>query len=463
MRWTARAASLAVSISIAITSIPAMAGEVSAQTLPDARTASPATLTLQQAVSEALDSYPTVRAAQAVSEAAQASLGQSKAARWPDLNVGGLTTRFEEPMIVTPIHAFTPGQTPDFDRTLIQAGGTLNFVLLDGGARRARIETAGGEASGAAADLGTQTQALVATVAATYLDVLTGEEVLAAHDHRITAFESELRRVRQRLDVGRAAQLEVLRVEAALASARSDRVSVAASLDLADRELARLIGAPRTGDERRALAPLRLVEAALPSRDALLARAYAANPALEAARRRQDAAQARVSIERSIRWPRVELNANLVDRGGLTASHTTEWAATAQVAVPLFTGGRIGRGIARSEAEARVAGERTRLAATEIERAVDRAVSLIEETDARARSLETAAARSEEVVRIESLRLETETGTQTDYLDAQAGLLAAQADLAAVRHARILARIELARALGELTPEWLAQTVGAER
>lgn len=58
------------------------------------------------------------------------------------------------------------------------------------------------------------------------------------------------------------------------------------------------------------------------------------------------------------------------------------------------------------------------------------------------------------VARTERLRLEVGTGTQTDYLAAEADLLVARADLAQVGHSVIVARAELARITGELDLSW---------
>ena len=78
---------------------------------------------------------------------------------------------------------------------------------------------------------------------------------------------------------------------------------------------------------------------------------------------------------------------------------------------------------------------------------------------ARIAALQSAVEQSAEVARIERLALEVGSGTQSDYLDAEANLLRARADLIEARHAEISARVELARVLGELSPEWLARTV----
>jgi outer membrane protein TolC len=65
----------------------------------------------------------------------------------------------------------------------------------------------------------------------------------------------------------------------------------------------------------------------------------------------------------------------------------------------------------------------------------------------------------EEVVRIQKLLLETGQGTQTDYLDAEADLLAARASLSQARLGEVEARADLARAAGQLTPAWIEENV----
>jgi outer membrane protein TolC len=84
----------------------------------------------------------------------------------------------------------------------------------------------------------------------------------------------------------------------------------------------------------------------------------------------------------------------------------------------------------------------------QVEEAIDRALSGIREARARVESLVIAVARAEEVARIEQLLLETGSGTQTDFLSAEADLLAIRADLVDARHAEIAARVDLARVTG---------------
>ena len=103
-----------------------------------------------------------------------------------------------------------------------------------------------------------------------------------------------------------------------------------------------------------------------------------------------------------------------------------------------------------------------RLAELDAAARVDRAWSAMEESRARTASLSTAVAGFSEVARVEKLRLDTGTGTQTDYLKAEADLLNTRADLAGARYGLLTARVTLALATGQLSPAWLAANLEIE-
>ena len=60
------------------------------------------------------------------------------------------------------------------------------------------------------------------------------------------------------------------------------------------------------------------------------------------------------------------------------------------------------------------------------------------------------------VARVEQLLLEVGTGTQVDYLAAEAELAATRAAVVEARTLALVAEVELARATGALTPAWIA-------
>ena len=420
------------------------------------------TLTLPEAVERALSRFPAVEAARARQQEAEEALGEARASRRPRGRVTGSATQYQEPMVVTPIHGFGPGLFPEFDETLGQATFTVSYTLLDNGGIDAQVRSAGSQLEGAGAAVGSAEQLLARRVAAAYLMVLGQSQVLAAHDRRLVALQAELSRVQQRFDVGRAAKVEILRAEAALANAEAERVRLSSAVDNSERELARLLEAPV--DETRAarLAPVQVGPATPPSREELVAAGIQASPAVAQARSQVTTAEAGIALARSILRPDLRAVGNYNEWTSSQGDFTGEWNVGLQLTVPLFDGGVARRRIARAEAGAAAAREQVRLAEVQVREDVDRAAAAAEEAEARIASLTKAEERFAEVVRVQKLMLDEGAGTQTDYLNAEADLLAARASLAEARHAAALARSDLARAAGLLTPEWLRENLTAE-
>ena len=416
-------------------------------------------LSLPAAAARALARYPLVAAAAAAEQEARAAAGEAAAARLPQARAVGSALLYQKDIVVTPIHGFGEGVTPPFDDLLFQGGLNLSYLVFDGGARHERILGAEAQAEASRAVRDIVAQAVVNRVVSSYVEILGQQEVLAAHDRRIVSLASEQERVRRLLEVGRAADIDQLRVDAAFANAEADRTRVAVVLERAERDLAALVGG--TVDETRAgrLFPLVAPSSPLPSRDELLGQALRTSPAVEAARRLIAAADAAVGVAKSARWPEARLAGNLLTFGGGSTSFESEWNAGVQVSVPLFDGGATGKAIARTQASHEAARQRLRQAELDVATEIDRALAAIHDAQARARSLTTAVARLDEVVRIQKLLLETGQGTQTDYLDAEADLLATRSELTRARLGEADARAGLARAAGQLTPQWLEENL----
>ncbi|HSF19645.1 MAG TPA: TolC family protein [Vicinamibacteria bacterium] len=412
-------------------------------------------LTLLEAAERALSYYPSVAVSVARRESAFEAAREAEAERFPAVSVGASATQYQEPMIVHPLHALTPGQIPPFDQTLFQVSGQFSYTLFDGGARSSRIEATRAEERASEELVGEAGQSLLRLVIGAYLRALGLAQAIEAHNHSITALESELSRVRQLFDVGRAAQIEILRAEAAIAHAEAERIAVASSLDRAERDLARLTGAAVERTRALDLVPVSMVESQPPPRSELRDRALAATPALRAARQRLDAAGASVLAARSARLPDIMLNGSYVDYASASGVNQLEWSLGLRVTYALFTGGAISGRIARAGAEERRAAEEVRLVESQVEQDLDIALSGLDEARARVLSLTTAVRRFEEVVRIERLRLATGVGIQTDYFQSEADHLGARADLIRAEYEVIFAWTELSRATGQLDLDWI--------
>jgi outer membrane protein len=418
--------------------------------------APPAGLTLPAAVERALERFPSVAAARAQQRQAQEGLAATEGARGPRGVINGSAIQYEKPVAVTPIHGFSPGQLPDFDRTILQGQFSTSYTLWDGGATGARIAVASSQVNGAEAALGAAEQDLAERVAAAYLTALGKARTLAAYDQRLAALEAELARARRLLDAGKAPQVEVIRAEANLANARSQRVSLAAALDNAERDLARLLDVPVEETRAARLAPAGLKDPATPDREALARAAIERSPAVAQARARLAMAEADVTLAESALRPELRAVANLNDWASSRGNAATEWNAGFQVTVPLFDGGTVRHRIAQAQAGRAAAAEQVRLAEAQVREAIDRAAAAAEEAQGRIESLARAADRYAEVARVQKLLLDNGAGTQTDYLAAEADLLTARASLAEGEQAVVLTRVDLARAAGRLTLDWLS-------
>lgn len=414
---------------------------------------------LSEAVSRALEHFPEVATAHARRDVARHELGEAKAPWFPSLELQASGVRYQEPMPVTPIHGLSPGNIPAFDDVLLQGSLAAEWLLFDGGGRGARIDQRRSLFRATDADAAEREQSVIRRTVAGYLDVLGTARTLAAHDRLLAALESEERRVVQLHEVGRAAQVELLRVRAKFAAARAERVQLAVALDVAERDLARLTGAALDSTRAGRLTAVALADTALRPREALLESALGANSRVRGAERRAEAAASAHDASRARRWPTLRLIGNLMGYGDSDAEMESEWNAGVRLSLPIFTGGATSSRIGQSQFARAAAEADLRSARLALEQELDTALAAVQEARALAESLELAVAQFTEVARIERLLLESEAGTQTDYLEAEAELLSAEAKLVDARYAEIGARVELARVTGELDVAWVGGTL----
>ncbi|HVO35222.1 MAG TPA: TolC family protein [Gemmatimonadales bacterium] len=415
-------------------------------------------LSLADAVRRALVSQPGVAAARDNQAAAAASVGEARAPLFPRLAVGFSATQYKIGNLVYPLSGISFTNLPLFNSTLSQASLSLGYTLFDFGGRTSQLRLAQAQERKADAALDAASAALVSRVANAYLRVLTTQGVLQAQEQELAALEAESRRIAQVEAQGKAAHVEVLQLAAQASRARADEVGTRAQLDVAERDLAQLVALP-VETVRAELGPVQLADTAVADRAALVATAEQNSPDVAQARRSAEAAAAGAGVARATLLPQLQLTAAYVENGHTFTGYRPWWNAGLQLSYPIFTGGSRGSAIKRTEADARAAGEQLRAAQQAAELSVDGALATVTAARATVDALVTAVAQSAEVERIRLLSVQVGSGTETDYLDAEATLLSNRAALVQARHAEIAARIELARVTGVLTPEWLTRMV----
>jgi adhesin transport system outer membrane protein len=414
-------------------------------------------LTLGEAVDSALASHPSLGAANARIEGAEATRSAARAAYLPAVAGTAGLTRFREPMVVAPLHGFDPTNPPAFDETLIQGQLGLEYLVFDGGARGARVRGAESARDAQTLMRDATAQDLIRMVTTAYTAVLGSREILVAARAQMDALSAESDRAQQRLREGTAARVEVLRAEAALGDARAQLATAEARVGLAERNLARLMGVEPSAMEGRALADVD------PRAGFVATGVVDTTPRVQAAARAVDAAQARLDQERAGRFPSIKAAAGLQNFGSGQGEYVTEWQAGVKLSWPLFTGGARSAAIHRADADRRVAEEELAQARLATASEKDAADAALREASARAEALAASVAQWEEVARVEVLSLENGAGVQQDYLRAQAALFQARAGRARARFDMILALVDQARAQGILDREWMATALEMAR
>jgi outer membrane protein TolC len=411
------------------------------------------TITLAAAAARALAVHPAMAAADAAVATAEARRREARSPWFPQLTTQSSISRFQEPMVVRPIHALDPAHLA-FDRTLIQSDLRLSYTLFDGGARLARGRAAGAAVAGSAAGRDAATGDLLADVARRYLAAQTAGETLDAQREGVRALSAERDRVAQLVQQGAGAPVELYRVEAALAQARAELTQAAETLDVTRRALARTLDLPTVTVAE--VQPVALTPSDTADRAGLLARVTAQNPELtQAAQAREQARQLRRQAKAA--WfPRLDAFGAVNAYGDGSWDFTTEWQVGARVFYSLFAGGQRSATVAQATAAEDAADARYRAAQETIADALDQALASLVQADARVVALEATSRYAAEVARIERLSLDAGAGTEVEYLRAEADLRHARAQRAEARSARMFAHIELARLAGDLTADWLA-------
>lgn len=418
------------------------------------------TMPLDRAVRLALQTYPSVAAAEARAEGVEAQQGVARSQWFPSLGVSASGTRFQDSMLVAPLHGLDFTVLPEFDRTLYRGNVDLTWTLFEGGGRSARVRGAEARYGSAAARAQGARQDLVARVVNVYTGLLTLRTARDAQRARLVALRAELDRVDRLLAQGRAAEVERYRAEASIARAEADVAELEAGLLARTHELGRLVGYPDG-----ALHPDMLLPVALATADPGPTAWYGESPGdsvppeILAAQSAVRAAEADHNEASSDWFPRLYVAGGLRSYGGGSVDFTTEWQASVGLEYPVFSGfARSHRVQAASAAEV-AAREELRTTELAVADRFDRALEAVRGAAAAAAALSTAERHLVEVVRIERLSLDEGAGVQTDYLRAEAELAETRAARARAINLHIAARAELARARGALTSGWIDSNV----
>jgi len=283
------------SASVLIGAAMALWGAASAQPLPSHHEAVPAAradpaapLTLDQALELALDNNYSLSSARYAADSSEGVVLQARTRPNPVLGI----------------------EVEDTSRKATRNTTTTLSVPIElGGKRDARIATAKltrdrarREAEQIRADVRSQ-------AVAAFFEVLAAQEQVALSTQTVDVARDAYRIADKRVEAGKAPPLDADRARVELADAELERAQAVSALEVARRDLSVLWGNPSPqftkAEGRIAMPPDR------PDLDELVA-ALERSPSIQAARLEADRSRAQIEVERSKRYPDVEVSAGVI-------------------------------------------------------------------------------------------------------------------------------------------------------
>lgn len=406
-------------------------------------------LPLWQAMERASQSNPAIRSQQI--ELDRQSLEQeiARAQHLPKVDLNAGYSRYAYPTLVTPIRQ--AGVFPPMDKDITSIGLAMSLPLYSGGKLVAGEALAAHNREAAAQALRASGQDLLFNVVATYTKALHFRQLDHVLESRIKSLQQEEKNIAQRIEQGRAARLELIRLQTQLSQARHDRLAVRQAEKDALSLLTSMLG---ESGSPPVLAELGPTSPALPaSIEEAMNKARQQRPGILKLQAMGKAAQEKTAIARGDQLPQVNLVAKAQETAGGNTGGYDDWQLGIQLTFPVFDGAIRKNRVEQATMEQRqnqmlLEDARNRLSA-EVEQAFGGL------TEARSR-LEVAAQgeiEAREALRIETLRYHGGESTITDLLSAESVLWASTANHLQAGYDITVSQARLLRATGELAPD----------
>ncbi len=427
-------------------SIKVLAVAVSALALPDVACGE----TLEDALSLAYRTNPTIRAERARLKAVRESKAQAWAGALPQINVGASYSRVENTQTTAP-GLFAPiAITTTSNLNTVTGGVSAEQPVFTGFRNFHAIKQAGARVRAGGAQLASVEQQVMRDVADSYFNVRLNLAIFDLNQRNVEVLMRQKGLATARFDVGEITRTDVAQADARLAAARANLANAQGDLAVARANYARLVG--QLPGNLEPVAQLPELPENLEAAHAI-ARQFA--PALIAAREQGEVSRRQIKVARGALLPSVSLTASYqyADEQSTFIENEEQFAYGARASVPLFLGGLNYSRV--REAKALHASDRARI--IEAERLVVRNVTAAWERllAARANIASTTSAVEANRLALEGVTQEALLGARTtlDVLDAEQELLNTQVNLAGAERNAQSASFALLAAIGLLTPE----------
>lgn len=414
-------------------------------------------LTLGAAIDQALNANPGQTIRRLDVDKSNEGVEAARGARWPQVDINAGATRFGYPTFVTPIREI--GVFPPLDSTIYNAGLALRLPLYAGGRLRRNVQLAqlGKRISAERARLGSQQ--LIYNVSAVYFKILHLEALEQVYTARISSLTAQQKQVKLFVQVGKAARLDLLRVNVVLDKAKHDRLQIHNLREEAVTLLNNLLGRETSASVQPQLVQYTTGAKPAWSLKTLRRNALENRPELKIARDQARSGAVSEKIARGERLPTISLVGSYAEHAGDNQLYYDDWNIGVQLSVPLTDGGVRRHRQAQARIERQQAQEKLRQARLDLTKDLQDSWNTMDEAASRLKVTAAGITEAREALHIEQLKYEQGVGVMTDLLNAQSELLTAQADRLQARFDLMIARLDMLRVAGELRPAAVVKLV----
>lgn len=401
----------------------------------------PPSVTLEQAVDQALERHPLIVQAAGGVRTAAAAERSAMGAYLPSLSASAGSSRSGRQQF---------GTSPDLPPSTVpgasdsySAGLSAGWDLYTGGRRPAQRVQSRAQSASADANLNEQHFAVVLATKQAFYSALRTQELIGVVTARVQRAEEGVAAAERRMSVGSATKSDVLRAQLELNTAKQSLLEAQNQQRTAAFTLGRQVGeeGPVNAAAGTALEPAPLALSGAELIESLVA----ASPSVQAAQAAARSADAGVDVAKAQYLPSLRLTTgyNWNNEDPVWRDSRASWSVGLGVSYPLFDGFKRGETTERARVQASVATAQLQDTQRGIRANAERALGNLTLAEQRIVLAREAVQAAEEDLRVQQDRYRLGATTILDLLSSQNALVEAQTSLVTTRFDYQIARAEL--------------------
>ncbi len=406
--------------------------------------------TLEDALSQAYASNPTLNARRASLRAVDENVPQAAAGWRPTVRVTGAYGRRD-------VEVEQAGRTTvNEDRNNGSAGISMTQPIYQGGRTQAGTQRAEAQVQAERARLVASEQTVFIGVVTNYANVLRDQAVVELRANNEQRLRRQLEATRDRFRVGEVTRTDVAQAESRLSRSSADRISAEGNLTASRAQYQRFVGKP----PENPVEPQKAVNLPKSTKDAAAA-ATTDNPNVVAAQFEEAAQRLRIREVQGELLPDLNIVADYTKLYDNSARNQTTWGygAQAQVSMPLYEAGSVTSRVRQARETATQRRVEIEDARRQASTDATTAFEALETAQASLQSLEQEIRAA--TIALEGVQQEANVGSRTvlDVLDSEQELLDAQVRQVTAKRDALIATYQVLAAVGRLNAKDLGLQV----